>query len=118
MALWFCNKYPSDVWVCILWYHPNCGDDSDWEKKGWWHLPPFPWAAWKVFGGDLEDINRFWYFHAHAADGAFWAGSPTTHVPHHAFDWCERRGETGARIVGLREVDVGGNDDYTINLVP
>ena len=23
MALWFCNKYPSDVWVCTLWYHPN-----------------------------------------------------------------------------------------------
>jgi hypothetical protein len=33
--LQFCNNYPSDVWVCVLWYRPNCPDGGDWNKKGW-----------------------------------------------------------------------------------
>jgi uncharacterized membrane protein len=112
----FCNKYPSDVWVCILWYHPNCPDGGDWEKKGWWHLGRGECKV--VSSSDLEDVNRYWYFHAHAADGAVWAGPPTIAVPHQAFDWCVNTSGTGARIVGLREIDVDDNDDVTLNLVP
>ncbi|TMH34348.1 MAG: hypothetical protein E6H66_10130 [Betaproteobacteria bacterium] len=26
-----------------------------------------------AFGGDVNDVNRYWYFFAHAADGGFWA---------------------------------------------
>jgi uncharacterized membrane protein len=114
--LQFCNNYPADVWVCILWYHPGCPDGGDWEKAGWWHLAPGECKV--VFGDDLEDINRYWYFHGDAADGAFWAGAPTIFVPFEAFDWCVDTASTDGFTVGLRELDVDGNDDMTVNLVP
>lgn len=114
--LQFCNNYPSDVWVCILWYHPNCPDGGDWEKEGWWHMSQGQCVV--VFGDDLEDINRYWYFFAEAADGAFWAGAPQITVTDRVFDWCVNTSSSDSFTVGLREIDVGDNDDYTVNLIP
>jgi uncharacterized membrane protein len=112
----FCNQYPAELWVCISWYHPNCPDGGDWEKKGWWHLAP---AECKIaFGGDVSDVNRFWYYYAESADGRFWAGPFGTIVANGAFDWCENTGSTDSRTVGMRQLDIGDNDDFTLNLTP
>ena len=112
----FCNKYPSDVWVCILWYRPHCPDGGDWEKKGWWRLGQNECKI--VSSADVSDVNRYWYYYAQAANGAFWAGPPHIMVPQQAFDWCVNTSSTSARSVGLRQIDVGDHDDYTVNLVP
>jgi uncharacterized membrane protein len=114
--LTFCNNYPSDVWICILWYTPNCPDGGDWSKRGWYHLAQGDCGI--VSDEDLDEVNRYWYFFAHAADGAFWAGEPVISVPHQAFDWCVDTSSSDSRDVGLREIDIDGNDDYTVNLVP
>jgi len=112
----FCNNYPSDMWVCIVWYHPNCPDGGNWEKEGWWHLGQGKCSV--VYGGNLDDINRYWYFYAEAANGAYWGGSPHVLVPPRRFDWCLNTSSTDAFSVGLRLIDVGGYDDYTVNLLP
>ncbi len=112
----FCNQYPREVWVSIMWYHPNCSDGGNWEKKGWWHL--FPGECKVVFGEDLDEINRYYTFFAHASDGAVWAGPYVRAVPHTAYDWCEWTANTDSRDVGFRLLDIGDNDDYTVNLVP
>ncbi len=114
--LTFCNKYPSDVWICILWYRPNCPDGGDWEKEGWFHLPQG--ACGNVSSAELAEINRYWYFYAQAADGAYWAGAPGIMVPYEAFDWCVNTSCSDCFRVGLRELDVDDNDDYTVNLIP
>jgi uncharacterized membrane protein len=110
----FCNQHSADVWVCISWYQPGCVDGGDWEKKGWWHMVP---GECKVaFGDDVSDVNRFWYYYVESADGRVWAGPFNAEVPPQAFDWCENTSSTQARTVGMRELDVGDNDDYTLNL--
>lgn len=112
----FCNNYPETVWVTIEWYHPDCEDGGDWEKAGWWKIDPGQCKT--AYGGSLRDVNRYWYFYAHASDGAYWAGPYEDVVPHTAFDWCSDTGSTDSRVVGLRELDIDSNDNYTVNLVP
>ena len=89
----FTNNYPSTVWVMLEWHHANCPD-----------------------GGD--DLNSSWYWFAHAQDGAVWAGPFQEIVPDHAFDWCTNTADTSSRTIGMREVDVGDVDNYTVNLTP
>ncbi len=110
----FCNNYPVDVSVCIMWYHPGCPDGGDWEKMGWWNLSPGECNV--VYANDLDDVNRYWYFYAEAADGAYWAGPNVTAVPYERFDWCVNTASTTSRDVGFRELDVGDNDGVTVNL--
>jgi uncharacterized membrane protein len=115
----FCNNYTADVWVCIVWYHPNCSDNGDlsgnWQKKGWWHIAP---GQCKVASAEkLTNINRYWYYYAEAADGSYWAGDHgPMNVPDEAFSMCEKTASSQDRTVGLREIDVGDNQDYQINL--
>jgi hypothetical protein len=66
---------------------------------------------------DLDDINRYWFFNADATDGAYWAGDVVHDVPPTAFDWCWNTDSNVAFSVGFREIDVGDNDDFTVNLV-
>jgi uncharacterized membrane protein len=113
VALHFNNAYPSTIWTMIEWHHPGCEDGGDWEKAGWWKIEPGGSAI--VHGGDLD--KRYWYFYAHAADGAYWAGAYEEIVPHIAFDWCSDTANTDSRTIGMRELDVGDNDDYTLTFV-
>ncbi len=115
MSLTFSNQYPASVSISILWYSPGCADGSDWELAGWYNLDNG--QSMTVFFGDLEDINRYWYFNAEASDGAFWAGDVVHEVPFSAFDWCWNTGSTNEFSAGFREIDVGDNDDYTVTLV-
>ena len=108
----FQNDYPATVWAMIEWYHPNCPDGGNWEKAGWWRMDP---GQSKVpFTGDVGDVNRFWYFYAHASDGAQWTGPFNEIVPQIAFDWCETTANTDSRTVGMRELDVHDYDDFTL----
>jgi uncharacterized membrane protein len=112
----FVNGYSTTVWTMIEWYHPNCPDGGDWEKAGWWRIEPGKSAT--VFGGDVDNVNRYWYFYAHAADGGQWSGPFSEIVPRIAFDWCENTANTDSRTVGMRELDVNGADNYTVTLTP
>ena len=116
MSLTFVNHYPATVSVAILWYSPGCSDGGDWQLAGWYNLEPSQGET--VFHGDLEDVNRYWYFHAEAADGAYWAGDVAHSIPDTAFDWCWDTGSTNARMVGFRQLDIGDSDDHTVTLVP
>jgi uncharacterized membrane protein len=115
MSLTFNNEYSAPVSISILWYSPGCPDGGDWELAGWYNLDTG--QGMTVFFGDLDDINRYWYFNAEAIDGAYWAGDVVHDVPPTAFDWCWNTGSNVASPVGFREIDVGDNDDFTVNLV-
>lgn len=112
--LQFCNRHTQTLWVTIMFYHPNCPDGGDWEKKGWWGIAPGECNV--VFGGDLDDLNQYYCFYAEANDGVVWAGPYVRSVTNRAFDWCENVSSTDARDVGYRLLDIGDNDDYTVNL--
>jgi uncharacterized membrane protein len=116
VSLRFTNNYPSTLWAMIEWYHPNCEDGGNWEKAGWWKIDPGQTKT--VFGGDVSDVNRYWYFFAHAADGAAWAGPYNEIVPHIAFDWCEDTANSDSRTVGMRELDIHSYDTFTLHFVP
>lgn len=117
----FCNQYSSELWVAIVRYTPNCYDGNDylgdWTKEGWWHLNPGECKI--VDGDDLEDVNRYYYYYAEAADGNYWAGPiPVAYIPQEAFNLCIDTGVEPSRELGFRELDIGDYDNYTINLVP
>jgi uncharacterized membrane protein len=116
VSLYFKNCYPSTIWSMILWYHANCEDGGNWEKMGWWRIEPGQQATVSV--ADLDEVNRYWYYYAQAANGAYWAGPYGVVVPHTAFDWCVDTANTDSFDVGMRELDIGGNDDYTLTFVP
>jgi uncharacterized membrane protein len=115
MSLTFNNKYSAPVSISILWYSPGCPDGGDWELAGWYNLDTG--QSMTVFSGDLDDINRYWFFNAEATDGAYWAGDVVHDVPPTAFDWCWDTDSNVASPIGFREIDVGDNDDFTVNLV-
>jgi uncharacterized membrane protein len=114
--LQFCNNYTAEVWIAILWRTPNCPDGGDWTKEGWFRLGPGQCGV--VSGENLHEVNRYWYYFAQAADGAFWAGVPHILVPYEPFRWCVSTSSTDSRDVGLREVDVGKSNDVTVSLFP
>jgi len=114
MSLTFVNHYTSQVSICILWYTPDCPDGGDWSKAGWWNLSPG--ESKTPLGGDLT--NRWYYFFAQAADGAYWAGVPHTTVPWRKFNWCINTSSTDARDVGFRDIDTGPYLNFTYTLTP
>jgi uncharacterized membrane protein len=114
--LQICNHYPVAVWVTIMWYTPNCSDGGDWTKAGWWHVAPNACAV--VSGEDLDEINRYWCYYAEGDDGVTWSGPYVRNAPFQAFRWCEWTGSTQSQDVGYRLLDIGDNDDFTLNLVP
>jgi len=125
MGLTLCNSYPAGVWTAIMFYSPETcgGEGGDFEMMGWWRIEPGACAL--VYANDLEDVNQFWYFYAEADDGAHWSGPYRANVSLNAFGgdqacWGVQRVVAGSEYerIGYREIDVGDNDDYTVNLVP
>lgn len=114
MGFYFTNKHSSEAWVVFMWYQPDCSDGGQWEKAGWWHLNP---GETKQVHTDLNHGIAQYYFYAHAADGAEWAGDVTSSVPPTRFDWCINTGSTNSRTVGFRPVYTGDYDNYTVGLV-
>lgn len=122
MALTICNGYSHPIWTSIMFYSPETcgGDGGDFEMMGWWRIDPGSCA--RVYANDLEDLNRYWYYFAHAADGTAWAGPFTASVPRGPFGgnqacWsAQKGGSVDYEIIGYRELDIGDNDDYTLTL--
>jgi uncharacterized membrane protein len=121
MALTLCNSYTTTIWASIMFYSPETcgGDGGDYEMMGWWMIEPGSCAL--VYANDLE--TSFWYYFAHAADGAFWAGPFATSVPRQAFGgicWGVPKGGSGSsdfEEIGYRELDIGDNEDFTVTFV-
>jgi len=123
MGLTLCNGYPFLISTAICFYSPDkCGGEGDnFEMMGWWNIAPGSCAL--VYGDDLEDLNRYWYYYAEAEDGAVWSGPYGASVPIFAFDQCYGIGvviENGNESVeiGFRELDIDSYDDYTLTFVP
>lgn len=125
MSLSLCNSYPATLWASIMFYSPEtCGGDGrDFEMMGWWRVEPG--ACARVYANDLADLNRYWYYYAHSADGAVWAGPYGASVRRSAFGGSQAcygtqsvgsGGELDEQI-SFRELDVGDHDDYTLTFV-
>ena len=124
MGLRLCNGYRSTIWTSIMFYSPETcgGEGGNFEKMGWWKIEPGSCAL--VYANDLEDLNRYWYYHAHASDGAYWSGPFQSNVPRVPFGggdscWGVGWGNTGNDFVGIgyRELDIEDYDDYTLTFV-
>ena len=126
MALVFCNGYPRQVWVAIMFYNPeDCGGEGgDFEMMGWWNIAPG--ACTTVYANDLADLNALWYYFAEADDGIVWAGpfeaTVPTESPFGGGNSCYGLGQVTSdgdfRSIGFREFNIDSNDDYTLTLVP
>jgi uncharacterized membrane protein len=112
----FANSSPTTVWVMFEWRRPNCPDGGDWEKKGWWMIPPGQSKV--VYGGDLVPLQACCYYYAHGADGRQWSGPIPEFVPSTVFDWCTDTSSTDARRIGMREICTGNFNNYTLTLNP
>ncbi|HEY0537321.1 MAG TPA: DUF1036 domain-containing protein [Actinoallomurus sp.] len=97
------NNFRTTISAMVEWFHPNCPDGGDWEKKGWWVIQPQQTAI--VWGGDHNAVNRFWYGYVHSIDGAQWTGDFPETVPTRAFQWCEHVADTTSRTVRMVEHD-------------
>jgi uncharacterized membrane protein len=123
MSLTLCNSYPTLISTAITFYSPDkCGGEGDnFEMMGWWNIAPGSCAL--VYGGDLQDLNRYSYYFAQAEDGAVWSGPYGASVPIAAFDQCYGIGviiENGDESVsiGFRELDIDSYDNYTLTFIP
>jgi uncharacterized membrane protein len=120
MGLVLCNHYPRTISTVIMFYSPDScgGEGGDFEQMGWWNIEPGACAL--VYANDLEDLNRYWFYYAISfSDGAFWAGDLQSQVPLDAFSLCWNIGISGPPMkqIGYRELDIGDNDDYTLNFI-
>jgi uncharacterized membrane protein len=81
MSLVLCNSYSSAISTAIMFYSPDTcsGEGANFEMMGWWNLDPGSCAT--VYGNDLEDLNRYWFYYAMAGDGAVWSGPDSASVP-------------------------------------
>lgn len=114
MQLHFRNRYASTLWIAIMFYSPNsCREYGSWGTRGWWGIEP---------GGEAFVLNtdyRYAAFYAEARDGTVWTGPyGPVYVDQSAFDSCINIGDNSpeTRIVGMRLVDMQGNDVYYVNL--
>jgi len=115
MRLHFRNHYSSHIWVAIEFFSPDaCASYGSWETRGWWGLDP----GAEVYV--LNTDNRYAAYYAEASDGRIWTGPyGPVYVHEAAFDHCVGIGDNSpeTRIVNMRLVDMGDNDDYYVNLI-
>ena len=115
----FCNHYSERVWVAYMFWSPDAcgGGGGNWQTIGWLGIEPGSCAT--VYANDLDDVNnRYWYFYAQNDDqSGEWSGDIEVGVTDRAFNHCLNIGEPDERAVFYRLLDVGDNDDYTVNLV-
>jgi uncharacterized membrane protein len=121
MGLTITNQYSASLSAAIMFWSPDTcsGEGGDWQMMGWWNIDPGGSAF--VYANDLEDLNRYWYYYAYSSDGARWAGdgSWVRSVPTAAFNQCFGAGVVGdTEEVDFRQLDIDGNDDWTLNLTP
>src|SRR5215211_2576081 len=119
MGLTIRNEYGDPMSVAIMFRSPETcsGEGGDWEMMGWWNINPG--GAALDYANDLDDLNRYWFYFAHAADGTRWAGPGTwvRQVPRARFNQCFGLGVSGdTELVDFRELDINAFDNYTLTL--
>ncbi len=112
MSISFVNGYSSPVSICLVWYSPKCSNPP-FEKAGWWNLQRG--QSITILRGPYR--NRYFYFYAEAADGAYWGGpNHQVLVTNNAFRYCANEGIVNGRLVPLYEYNTGGATDITLTL--
>ncbi len=119
----FVNNHATTVWVMIEFHESECHQPDasiggqislePWQGMGWWRIDPGRSVV--VYENDLDDVNRYWYYEAHTADGTVWAGEYIEYVSYGPFNACSDLLNGDYRI-GMRELDIGGSSDYTVTL--
>lgn len=106
----FHNSYAHTIYVAYMRLDWGCGDECDepWDVLGWAKIVP---------GGSASRANptsnRWFYYHAEATNGAYWAGPYVAEVSNAKFEKCTCIGvveQNGAPTnpyhdVGFRELD-------------
>jgi uncharacterized membrane protein len=120
MSFSFQNSYSptASVWVLIVYQDNSCS--YPWRKEGWWEIAPGQTVT--VYGGDLQSssLSVNWYYYAQASDGAVWTSAgPSVEVnSSSAFNQCTSDNSGCDETVNLRDVNINGYDNYTLQLVP
>jgi uncharacterized membrane protein len=114
----FRNNYNDHMWVAIMQKDTDAcgGEGGGWATHGWWSLSPgeAKTAFWTT--------NQYSYYYAEAPDGTYWADSngPRVYVTSERFNSCLNIGSSGARVVAMRQINVGwppgAPGTHTINL--
>ena len=119
MSLNFTNHFTEDVWVFYVFLSTDVcsGEGQNWQGIGWFHVSVGETVT--VYQNSLGDVgNPHWYFYAETPDEQYvWSGPPTFQASDDAFNHCIGEGRTDWRPYGLRLIDVGDYDDYTVTLI-
>lgn len=117
----FHNSYPTTIYISYLRYDPACGDDcgDPWDVLGWCVLAPDQSQS-----RANPTSNRYFYYYAEAADGAYWAGPYVAEVTDARFEKCTclgvlvQNGDASNPYwdAGFRELDA--NQYSGVNFIP
>jgi hypothetical protein len=69
----------------------------------------------QVLNGNLN--NRWYYFHARAADGAYWGGNVWRLISNSKFNVCPDGILEPSYLAPFREIDTGNYTGFTVTLV-
>ena len=85
------------------------------REPSWWEITAG--GCKTAYGGDLDDVTRYWYFYAHASDGAH-GRAVLGDGPTHCVRLVGEHGEHGQPLGRDARGDINGHDNYTVNLIP
>jgi len=119
MAFKFVNHYRFPLSVAIMLRSPQscAGEGGGWEQRGWWNINRGETKT--VYGGDMDDLSRWWYYYAFATDGAQWLGDGrwVSAIPTARFNLCWGLGISGPPTRRADWVELGvGTDTHTLTL--
>jgi uncharacterized membrane protein len=112
----FCNGTPDRAFVAISYLDENrCSGIGDWFDEGWFAVEPNQCSI--VLGGDLT--NTFYYYYAESGSRIYSGDFMTDCIPRSAFgqcaDFCTYH---DVSTYGMREINTGGADNYSLSLLP
>jgi uncharacterized membrane protein len=122
MSLVICNHYSftagHDIYVATMRLDrnacgPTAGSGDGFNAVGWYQVPAG--ACTTVFTGNVG-YNRYWAYYAESTDGVVWSGNIQSWVSNAAFSLCHGSKCTPCRVVGFRQLDVNGFQDFTLTL--
>lgn len=114
MGLTIGNRYRTRIYVAIGFSDNSCPHNTGPHIMGWWGIDPGGHAL--VYANDVNEYSPMWFYVGEAVDGAVWAGQYVAQVPDAPFNRCWRPGVSGGHPRGFRELYVGDNEDFTLNL--
>jgi uncharacterized membrane protein len=108
-----CNKTNMTVYAAV-----GYSDDGQWTSEGWWELAPGECATMlsrklskKFYYYYAESSDQEWFWESEGNDNLFCASDNAFKIV--GAEDCKGRGYD---VYGFREVDVGDNITYSIDL--